>query len=128
MIEMHHVWGGYVFKFGNDLAIYATYDSKNHKWHFCEAEDEWNYWHDADGSNLLLSISEKKGDAIVNFLKILSTRSASKKSSNAAADEETFDCQGDDHDEEILDCREGEEIFENLPGSKNEEIIGEVQS
>jgi len=36
-----------------------------------------------------------------------------------AAHEETFDCQGDDHDEET---------FENLPGSKNEEIIGEVQS
>ena len=120
-IKVERVRGGYVFKIG-ELSIYAEHDSKNHKWHFCRVENEWNYWRDADGSNVILTISEKKGESIIDFLKILSKIPGnSEENLDRDHSENSFDSQGEKEEEDFLDMDRDEDFCDEDPD--DEEIL-----
>ena len=120
-MKMWRVWGGYVFKIG-ELFIYAEHDSKNHKWHFCRVENEWNYWRDADRSNVILTISEKKGESIIDFLKILSKIPGNgEENLDKDRSENSFDSQGKKDGEDFLDMDHDEDFCDEA--SNGEEIL-----
>ena len=78
-------WDGYYIEIEGKKML-ASRDSKQHKWIFKNGTDFYD--------KPFFTISEKKGEAIIEFLKELSACRQSKKTSKAAVDEENFGSPG----------------------------------
>jgi len=129
-VNIDRGWDGYYIEI-EGKTIVASRDSKCHKWIFKNGRD-WD-------APVFHEISEKKGEAILEFLKKLSTCRQSKKTSKGAEDEDTLYFPGNSKEisgaavsEENLDSRGGEDTFDkdqdedtfDLPGNdKDQEVM-----
>jgi len=114
-VKITQSWGGYKLYIEGQI-IYIDHDSSQHRWRFKNENFEEFF-----------NISEKKGEAIVEFLKALAKITSHPE---ASGNEENFSLD----DEEIFSQEEGdlgaedEETFgvaEGDPAAEDDEIFGE---
>lgn len=109
-MKLDETWGGYILKI-EGKTIYIHHDSKRHQWSFQENEIGCWYY----GGKEFFRISEKKGEAIIEFLqaltKILSKASNGEKNLDNDPNEEILE-NFQENDEDFLDMDHNEDFLD----------------